>query len=329
MPHLELTLEESSGVAEARRQAVRTAELGGLDEQRRANVALVVTELATNVLKHAGHGSILVRPLLPSEGDGIEIIGVDRGPGMANIAQSLLDGTSTAGTRGAGLGAVVRQSNMFDVWSEPGRGTILVARIYAHRPCDSAVTVGGVSLVHPREIECGDAWALRHHDDQTTIAVVDGLGHGPLAASAAAEVMAAFAQTGPSLDGALRAAHARARSTRGAAASLVTLDPRARSLSFAGVGNVACRIVSHEHGKGCASQHGTLGHGTPRIRTERHPWPDGVVVAFTDGVSSRWDLASLPPWTRHHPTTVAASLWRDYGRNRDDATVVVCMARDG
>ena len=60
----------------------------------------------------------------------------------------------------------------------------------------------------------------------------------------------------------------------------------------------------------------------PRLREERHPFPAGaLLVVASDGLKSR--LEPDAKLLARSPMTVAAALWRDYNRGRDDATVVV------
>ncbi|WP_224011702.1 ATP-binding protein, partial [Paraburkholderia tropica] len=119
--HRSFEIGDASGVAFARRGAAQAAHLAGLDETRAGRLAIVLTEAATNILKHAGHGELLVRAL----DHGVELIALDRGPGMSDVHAALADGHSTAGTPGTGLGAIRRLSDQFSLWSQPGHGTVL------------------------------------------------------------------------------------------------------------------------------------------------------------------------------------------------------------
>ena len=98
---------EQSQVAEARRRATTLATALGFGTEGAGKVAIVASELATNLVKHTtAGGEILLTPVARNGDVGIEVMGVDRGPGIANLAQALRDGYSTAGTYGTGLGAV-------------------------------------------------------------------------------------------------------------------------------------------------------------------------------------------------------------------------------
>jgi hypothetical protein len=92
----------------------------------------------------------------------------------------LRDGYSTAGSPGTGLGAIIRQSEAFDLFSWPGLGTAALARLRRDRRDHAAAPspYGAVSLPKPGEDVCGDGWSARLRPDGLTLMVVDGLGHG-------------------------------------------------------------------------------------------------------------------------------------------------------
>ena len=113
---ISLSVTEISQVAEARRACVALAQRHGFDEVAIGRVALVATELATNLVKHGGGGEIIAAPFDDRRGSaGIEVIAADKGPGIANLSISMSDGVSTSGTAGNGLGAIRRQSQAFEV----------------------------------------------------------------------------------------------------------------------------------------------------------------------------------------------------------------------
>ena len=74
-----------------------------------------------------------------------ELLAIDQGPGMRDVDACMRDGHSTAGTAGCGLGAVLRLSGTFDLFSAPGQGTVVLSRTERVRtpgtPADGA-TVG-------------------------------------------------------------------------------------------------------------------------------------------------------------------------------------------
>src|SRR6201996_7355768 len=129
-----LAVQDQSQVAETRRRATEMAERQGFDDVDTGRIAIVATELATNILKHGKGGEILVGTFGEADESGIELIALDKGGGMSNVAASMIDGHSTAGTAGKGLGAVMRQSHFVDIASWTGSGTAVLARLKRGHP---------------------------------------------------------------------------------------------------------------------------------------------------------------------------------------------------
>jgi anti-sigma regulatory factor (Ser/Thr protein kinase) len=320
-------LEHDADVGSVRRRFSTLASLAGHGEARANDAAVIASELASNVLKHAQHGGAL----LGRDRDGIAIAAWDRGPGM-NIAASVRDGVSTAGTSGNGLGAVTRLATSWDAYAPAGRGAVVTARL-ADAGMPSPVTrveAGGVSLPYPGLPICGDAWTFHVEGAIATVLVVDGLGHGEGAAEAAAAGVAAFG-AGPndSPTQILERVHRASRGTRGAAATCVRIDLATRTAACAGAGNVGAWIIG-ERQRQLVTQHGTLGQASPTLREEVYPFPPGaLLVVASDGIKSRWSLADYPGLEVRSPLAIATVLWRDFTRGRDDVTVAVLRERTG
>jgi anti-sigma regulatory factor (Ser/Thr protein kinase) len=319
---------ESSQPAAARRAAVSLAQDAGLDESVVGHVALVVTELATNLVKHAKGGELLLRRLGAEGTEGLEVLSLDKGPGMSNVALSLGDGYSTAGSPGTGLGAVQRIAGEFDLYSQPGKGTVAVARILVSRRTTSpyAQAVGVVRQAKPGEAVCGDNWIVRWFADGWVCAVADGLGHGVTAADAASAIMEAVRRAPTRLSPVelVEASHLAARHTRGAALGIAVLDEAGSVVRFAGVGNIAAVILNGPQRRHLVSYNGIIGHDYRKISEFSYPWsPQSVLVVHSDGIATHWDFDRYPGLLARHPSLIAAVLYRDHVRGRDDATVVV------
>ncbi len=128
---LKLPVEDASHVAEARRQCIRIAERAGFNETDAGRVGIVVTELATNLLKHATRGFLIAGLIESDSGHGVQILSLDKGAGIPDLAAATRDGFSTAGSPGTGLGALRRLSDIFQVSTLPGEGTAMLAVLYA------------------------------------------------------------------------------------------------------------------------------------------------------------------------------------------------------
>lgn len=331
-PSVLVSIEEKSGIGAARRSAVALAGTHGLSAEAIGRLAIVVTEAATNILRHAGQGAILLRGAFVGDAPGIEVLALDKGPGIANVSRAMRDGFSTSGTAGQGLGGIRRLAQSFDIYSQGSGGTALLARIGEEHAMGHSIDdcLGVVCTALRGQAECGDAWRVVKDGRRTTVMVVDGLGHGPHAAAAAAAATARLPLEGREeahellsvLDEAMR-------STRGAALSLTIIDDAAREARFSGVGNVDGRVLANGKTSHLVPQNGILGHAMPTVRTSTVAWPAGaLLIMHSDGVSARWHMDGYPGLLSSHPAIVAGVIYRDFARGRDDATVIV-LADDG
>ena len=315
---------ESSAVGEVRRTAVSRAAAVGLSGDDVDRVSLTVTEIATNLVKHAGGGLILIGAADNRSGV-LEVLALDSGPGIKDIPLALRDGHSTTGTSGTGLGAVVRHAEFFQVYSRATKGTAILARFAAKggKAMDAAV-VGAVTVPIRGEEVNGDGWASKSLNGTTDVMVVDGLGHGQAAHDAAAAASDAFMKTttGPAL--AVTAVHDALRGTRGAAIAIARLNRAGASLLFCGVGNISATIVDAAARRSAVSLYGIVGHQMREAREFTYPWSrDSTLIMHSDGLTTRWDLDSYPALLRRDAVLIAGVLWKDHRRPNDDSTVVV------
>jgi anti-sigma regulatory factor (Ser/Thr protein kinase) len=330
---LRLEVTDASHVGAVRRAAQRLAEAWRFDPTSVGRVGLVATELATNLIRHGHGGELLIQPIHCDNPVQIELLAVDRGPGMITVKDCMRDGYSTCGTSGTGLGAVNRMSAVFDIYSKPRAGSIVLARVAAsscERRAEPASTSKGtqfgmISVAMHGEVECGDTWSIAQQGPHCSVLLVDGLGHGPLAAAAAGEAAKAHAeQPFEQPQETMRALHRRLNGSRGAAAACALFDEQTSTAHYAGVGNIATCIVSGSTRKGLLSHNGTLGLVLARAQALRYDWPPrSLTVMHSDGLTSRWSLEDYPGLAECHPAVIAAALMRDFSRGRDDSTVVV------
>jgi anti-sigma regulatory factor (Ser/Thr protein kinase) len=318
---------EINQVGECRRLAIDIGRSSGFGETDLGRVAITVTEAATNLVKHAAGGEILLHASGDGEGAGLWIVALDRGPGIPDVARARGDGFSTSGTSGTGLGAIARQSDEFDIHSMEGVGTAVVAHVSVGRgrPTARGTRVGGVSVPMPGEDVCGDGWAVFRDERRDLVLVTDGLGHGRDAAAASARAMEVFLAHGLEAPAEIVARiHEALRATRGAAVAVAELDRARRVIRYSGIGNVAGTVLNDGTTRSLVSHHGTLGHGVRKIAEFQYPWPEtALLVLNSDGLVSGWTLSRYPGLERRHPVLVAAVLYRDFQRGRDDTTVVV------
>jgi anti-sigma regulatory factor (Ser/Thr protein kinase) len=329
---LKLPVDDASHVAEARRHCIRLAERAGFSEADAGRVAIVATELATNLLKHASKGVLIAGLIEAGSGYAVQILSLDKGGGIPDLVAASRDGFSTAGSPGNGLGALRRLSDIFEVSTAPGEGAAMLAVLYAsrsqghrHRP-----NWGAVSIAKSGEEVCGDAWAEVSEGGRTTVLVADGLGHGYAAHEAAQEAVRIFReQAGAPVVAIVAAINAGLKKTRGAATSIARLDYERGVVTYAGIGNISGAIFAEDSVRRMVSLNGTAGLAVRHIQAFDYPLPKGSRVALaSDGIASGWSILKYPSLLRASPALAAGVIFRDFERGRDDATVFVAAGED-
>lgn len=324
---------EASQAGEARRTATQLSAEFGFSEVQQGKAAIIASELATNLSRYAKGGEILLQASTVGGQSWLDVISLDRGPGIDDVARCLTDGFSTGGSSGTGLGAVSRQANTFDIYSLPSKGTAVFARIAATESSPKASKFDWATTLRsaPGETECGDAWAIEMENGRLSLMIADGLGHGPEAAKAARESTAAF-QAGPfaTVVDILDQSHQRMRGTRGAAVATAQVEAHSGQVRFCGIGNIsAClRSIDGAERRGLVSHNGTVGVQMRKPQQFDYDLaPGGLLIMHSDGLQSRWNLDDYPGLIQRHPGLIAAILLRDFTRGRDDVTVSVVRRR--
>lgn len=327
MPTAHVRIDHSSAVHLAAETARSIAKGCGLPGAMPDQAAVIASELASNLDKHARDGVLYIQPL--PLGGGLEVLSADHGPGMPAFEQCLTDGYTTTGTLGAGLGAVSRIATTFTVGTWPGTGTVACARLaMPESPQAADQNVGLTCLAADNEQHCGDAATIVDSATSRTAAVIDGLGHGPHAAEAAQAAARAFRGNAErSLPEIMTTLHRALRHTRGAAVGLMRLH--AEHAEYCGIGNVRMVALSgdqvHHRMNG---QPGVVGWRMPDPQTRRLPLPTGTaVVLYTDGIDLRWAHTPSEFLMRMPMPLLAAAVAHRHHRTRDDATVLAAGPR--
>ena len=318
-----------SKVGAARRAARTVAESIGFDPATCEEIGLAMTELATNLIKHAQGGKLTLTPLADSGRVGLEIESCDDGPGIADVEQALADRFSTAGTRGTGLGAVNRLMDELDITSEHGRGTRIVCRKLVRqqaasiRPCPLAFGVA----TRPRHpgTDNGDAFVVKQWSESALVGVIDGLGHGQLAhraAQAARQYVEGHFDL--PLDQIFRGTGRACRATRGVVMALARFDWGEGRLAFASLGNIEARVFPGSKSFPFSIRRGVLGLNAPDALVTKHPWPpDHIFVLHSDGLRTHWNWKDFPGLAEQPAPALAQEFLRLLAKEEDDATVIV------
>lgn len=303
----------------------------GFTPTRLAETDIIISEMLTNLNKHTPEGELLVKPVQCYNNiTGIEILSIDNGKGIENLSEMMKDGKSTKGTLGQGLGAIRRLSDDFDIYTQSEWGTIVLSRIYITRKTEitskPTVLINTLMLSKYGEDFCGDGWKYYKQGASYKLIALDGLGHGPEAHKASKKAVKEFSEIRDASPAeTIKVLHRKIRDTRGSVGMIFHIDTINNLIAYAGLGNISAKILSHNLSKNLVSYNGIIGHTIPNtIHTNTTPWhPDDILIIYSDGLKSRWDLAQFPNLLQHDGSIIAAALHKDFSRHRDDLLIIV------
>jgi anti-sigma regulatory factor (Ser/Thr protein kinase) len=324
-------ISHASDVSIARRAVREMARAIGFDEHGSEEIVLVVSELGSNLVKHAGGGTLTMTPVTDGGRSGMQIECVDRGPGIPDTDLAVADGFSTAGSLGYGLGTVNRMMDEFDIMSRggPDHGTYILCRQWLRlevpgtEPCP--LDFGAAARAHPGMTLNGDAFVIRRWGESALVGVIDGLGHGQYAHRAAQKaqeyVKRHFDQPMISI---FRGVGRDCRATRGVVMALARFDWGQGRLTFASVGNVEARVLGGSEPIGFMIRRGVLGLNAPNPVVTEHRWQPGyVMVLHSDGLTTHWRWEDFRHLASQPAADMARELLRALAKDSDDATVIV------
>ncbi len=324
-----LQITDQSTIGEARRITRAAARDCGFDAASIEKVAIVATEAATNLHRHARNGRFVCTR---QPGGDLVILAMDDGPGMENPERMMVDGVSTIGTMGTGLGAMKRLSDHFEIWSRPDEGTILIAGFAGcggKRPPD-AFELAGLRVAAPGYTECGDNFGWQREAGDLKLFLCDGFGHGPVAAEDADLILERFCASGEADVGLLLASLCETEGLhRGAVGMLVGISDDGGDVISAGVGNIAGLILGRDGARRMVSRDGSIG-GRCLARPMNYEFPKGsVLVLHSDGIRTFRYHERHQGLIYRSCLMIAATILKDGFRGNDDASVMVLRRRDG
>jgi len=290
---------------------------------------LVVSELGSNVVKHASSGTIQLRPLQQGGRNGLRIECDDNGSGIDDPEQALTDGYSTSGSLGIGLGTVNRLMDDLELSNLPGAGLRVICHRWV-RPCAgglaSRLLEFGVATRPCRgHRENGDAFVIKCWEEKALTGILDGLGHGPLAQRAAQAGRQYLEQHfDQPLDNLFRGVERACRATRGVVMALARFDLATKKLTMASVGNIEVRLLARNIPVQPLVRRGVLGLNAPNPVLTEHLWtPDAILMMHSDGLSGRWRWDQISRLANESVNQIASELLLDFGKSEDDVTVLV------
>lgn len=303
----------------------------GFSSNKVGEIDIVVAEMVSNLAKHAVDGELLIKKIDNEGNKGIEIVCIDNGPGLNEIHRMLQDGVSTKNTLGHGLGAIKRLSDVFQIYSQKGWGTILLVRFYM-KPVTrvtkpAPVEIHSLIIPKPGETACGDGAAIKLSKDHIKIFLGDGLGHGKEASNAVKLAIDAFLVS-PEVNGMeiIRDIHYAVKKSRGLVASVAIFSFSERKWKVCGVGNIVMKVYNGGIFKTHNSYNGIVGHNIPNTmkETEVEITPGQIMTFASDGIRSRWETMKHPALLRGDLGMLNAAIFKDFARNSDDMSIVSC-----
>jgi anti-sigma regulatory factor (Ser/Thr protein kinase) len=330
-PHLTYKIEDRSYLSFIKREIHNTLIQAGFSPGKIGEIDIIVSELTSNLIKHAETGELIYRISDEAEEQkAFEIISLDNGKGISDISRMMRDGISTSNTLGQGLGAIQRLSDFFQLFSIPESGTIAVSRSLKKPvrilPPKQILNIRALQVNYPGEQVCGDGYFVVEHAHETRIFVGDGLGHGPHAHEAVQEGIKAFqaCESGSPVE-VLRFIHQKVKKTRGLVATVAILDHHKREWRICGIGNINTRLYQGLQSKNHMSYNGIVGLNIPNTMNDyvTPADPFQTLIMCSDGIRTRWDLARYPGLLKHDPLLIASVLFKEQARRNDDMTILV------
>jgi anti-sigma regulatory factor (Ser/Thr protein kinase) len=304
----------------------------GFGVQPSEDIVLVVTDLASNLVRRARRGTVALRLLDTGERVGIEVETEDQGPGRIDPAQAFQAGEPKGGGLENGLDTVKRLMDETEISSTAGLGTRVLCRLWLHPKATQATVhpwqIGVATRPFEHSAANGDAFVIHEGNGHLLAGVIDGLGHGELAQQAALAAQS-YVQSHYELPldelfaGASRACHG----TRGVVMALARFESPTM-ITFANLGNVEMRAWSGTERFDFAVQRGFLGAQENHVQVRQHRWqPNWTLVLHSDGLRAQWQWSDFPGLEQAPAQAVAGQLLKVLAKEQDDATVVTVKCR--
>jgi len=328
-PFISHVIEDRSFVSYLKREIHIEVSAARLTQRQVAEIDIIVSEVTSNLIKHAGQGEILFRINQTPTHDSFDLVCFDNGPGMLDSLRMLKDGVSTTNTLGQGLGAIGRLSSSFQLYSLRNWGTVLHSRVCSdeHNGFDVAgLEIRGLNVCKPRETVSGDGYTIKKTRTGAQIFFADGLGHGPRAKDSIDQAAITFLKSNQDDPvEIIREIHSSVRRTRGLVGSIAVWNNKLQEWKICGVGNILTRVYTGILYKNYMSYNGTIGLNIPTsmkastVGAERNQH----LIMCSDGLRSRWDITRYPGIHKYNLMIMAGAIYKDFVRRNDDASILI------
>jgi len=330
-------------IGHTRRYVVEESKKLGFNSTELGEISIVINELCTNFIKHeAVEGTLIFKTLIETDKIGIEIIAQDKGPGIQDVDEVIKNGVSSKGTMGGGVGAIKRLMDSFEIYSNYSSleskhpdlapiGTMIIIKKWIHNNLklkENDIKFSILSRPHPGLGVNGDYYYIKKLKDRYIFAVIDGLGHGAeanLASKLVSEII--NENTHKAIEDIFISVNNGILATRGAVAGIILIDTDKKEFQYSAVGNIEFRYILNGTTQRLICTNGILGtYYSNGIRVHKKIYEKGTVITMcTDGIMNKWDFTSYLDIDLTNPSVFANSILKDFGKDNDDATILVAV----
>jgi anti-sigma regulatory factor (Ser/Thr protein kinase) len=319
---------DEASVSTARQRVREAGQRFNLTTEIVESVALIASEVTHNQLRHARHGYFAVKPIRCGQVNGLEIIAADIGPGIKKPTLAIQDRNSTAGSLGAGVGAVCRLADEVAFDNRIDEGFCIIARKFQKPDVPRCCEIAIMGRPYPGEVISGDDAVFFESESTFIAAVADGMGHGPDARKASNLAMESLSsKRDQSLGDIVIALNKELSGTHGCAMTIIRYDKITRTAECVSLGDVHAHLYYLKDAHFFTPTPLVLAAGQfqkQRVRVEKvEVQPGSVLLMFTDGLKSRTTLKGQLELLRQHPNAIAEHLLENDSRPDDDALVLV------
>jgi anti-sigma regulatory factor (Ser/Thr protein kinase) len=324
---------ETAEFTTARQSVERVAAELGFKTGDRTNLGDVAVELAANLHKHAGGGTLNIKRLSTGSRTGIRLEAHTPAPEIQNLEATFTTESATVESLGLGLSTVNQTMDELTVTTPKGTdsGTRLVADRWLlpkHRTSKPIpASIGAASRGISSDLPNGDAFIFKAWNDTALVGVIDGLGHGPQAHQAsttARDYIESHAEQ--PFKSIFRGTDHACNGTRSVVMALAKFDWTEETLTFANVGNIKVTVTGPEW-TGFILRRGVIGGNSPEPAVVTREWrPSYTMILYSDGISTRREWDDVRENADASAGLIANRILKQYGESDDDATVLVVTA---
>jgi len=172
--------------------------------------------------------------------------------------------------------------------------------------------------------QCGDVGYINKKSNCWIFALIDGLGHGPLAREAAliAKQYIITHET-EQLDNMILGIHEKTKNSRGSVIAICRINLVEGKISYTGIGNISVKRVTNKTTT-YVPKDGVIGYIISRpVVHEDTIYNGDVIIMNSDGIKGYFEKEVCEKWKRKTAQNIAQEIINEYNTNQDDASCIV------